>query len=297
MSYRSLLVAGCLAIPTLLGAQATEPSFQAVSIRKAPPAPCPPTVLCIGAPGPSTAPGALNYLPGGRMEVHNATLESLVRVAFGLEQFDRSAGIIDTGRLPSARVTRFDITAVSDREWTAVPAGQQIPAELRTMLRQLLEARFGLKTRMETKKVTVRAARLKAAEPGPGLVRASGGCLGPFTTPVSSGAIAPPAPCAFHADSFKIDAGSVTMPEVVSLLGRLAGMGTRVLVDETGLSGRWDIHLDMAQGAPRSGRGGNGDPEARSRDGIAKQLGLTIVDTSKPMATLVIEHAENPQED
>ena len=50
MSCRVLLTAGCLAIPILLGAQAsTEPSFQLVSIRRTPPAACPPQALCIGA--------------------------------------------------------------------------------------------------------------------------------------------------------------------------------------------------------------------------------------------------------
>ena len=153
--HRWMMIAGCLTVPILLGAQEAGPSFQLVSIRRLPPAPCPPQELCIGAVGPSTAPSSMEFLPGGRLEVRNGTLESLVRVAFGIEQFDARAGMVDTGRLPSARVTRFDITAISDREWTVGPPGQPVPPELRGMLRQLLETRFKLKTRTETKKVEV----------------------------------------------------------------------------------------------------------------------------------------------
>jgi uncharacterized protein (TIGR03435 family) len=293
MSYRLLLVASCLAIPTFLGAQATEPSFQVVSIRKAQSAPCPPTVLCVGAVGPSTVPTTMDFLAGGRFEVRNATLENLVRVAFGFEQFDRRAGMVDMGRLPSARVTRFDITAVADHEWTTPPPGQQAPAELRTMLRRLLEARFDLKTRTVTKKVDVAVARLKADAPGPGLVRSASDCLGPFTAPPLSGG--GPSTCPFRADRQRVDAGSMTMPELISLLGRLPGMSTRALVDDTGLSGRWDLHFDLQSVARPPG--GGGALESKMRDAISKQLGLMIVNTSMAMPVLKIEHAENPQED
>jgi uncharacterized protein (TIGR03435 family) len=293
--HHAMLVVGCLMIPILLGAQVLEPSFQLVSIRRAQPAPCPPQVLCIGAVGPSTAPSTMQFLPGGRLEVRNATLESLVRVAFGLEQFDPRAGMVDTSRLPSARVTRFDITAIGDREWTAVSPGQ-VPPELRVMLRQLLETRFKLKTRSETKKVDVGAARLVANQPGPGLVRASGDCLGPFTSPPLSGAAAPL--CPFRRDLQRIEAGSITMSEVMSLLSRLPGMSTRVLVDDTGLPGRWDVHFDLADVYPRTYVGGSPEmAEKKTRDALSKQLGIRIVKASIPMATVKIEHAENPQED
>jgi uncharacterized protein (TIGR03435 family) len=289
-----MMIAGCLMVPILLAAQEVEPSFQLVSIRRVPPAPCPPRELCIGAVGPSTAPSTMEFLPGGRLEIRNGTIESLVRVAFGLEQFDARAGIVDTGRLPSARVTRFDITAISDREWAATPAGQSVPTELRSMLRQLLETRFKLKTRAETKKVDVRAVRLVGAEPGPGLVRARSDCLGPYTFPLLSDGPVPPA-CPFRRDGQRIEAGSLTMSEVMWVLAGLPGMNTRVLVDDTGLSGRWDLQFHVADVRPQTSLVSN--PEKWTREAIAKQLGLEIVNTSRPMATVKIEYAENPEED
>jgi uncharacterized protein (TIGR03435 family) len=298
MAFRVLLTAGCLAIPILLGAQAsTEPSFQLVSIRRTPPAACPPQALCIGAIGPSSAPATMNFLDGGRFEARNESIESLVRVAFGLEQFGPRSGLIDTGALPSMRVTRFDITAIADREWTVPPAGRQVPPELRVMLRRLLETRFKLRTRMQTKKVDVAAVRRKDASPGPGLTRSAGNCLGPFTAPAATSGAAVPA-CAFRVDSQRLDAGSLTMPEVVTMLGRLmSGMLTRPLVDDTGLSGRWDVHVDMSQATQKPAGVFVTQAAGILRDSILDQLGLKIVNTAKPMETVKVEHAENPEED
>jgi len=261
VTARVLVVASLLASTVLLAQESPGTgSFQLVSIRKVPPAPCPPTELCFGAAGPSRNPSSISALPGGRFEARNQTLANLVRVAYRFEQIDPRAGMIDLGALPSARVTRFDVTAVSDREWTTPPSGEQVPSELRTLLRQLLETRFKLKTRIDTKKVDVTALRLIGSAPGPGLRRAASDCLGPFADPP----MAPDAtgrPCAYHADSRRLEAGSMTMVDFARLLVNVGGLTQRAaIVDETGLIGRrharrWRPYVVAAHAPLRGGRG------------------------------------------
>jgi len=311
VTARVLVVASLLASTGLLAEESSGPSFQLVSIRKVLAAPCPPQELCIGAAGPSRNPSSIGALAGGRFEARNQSLENLVRVAYGFEQIDPRHGMVDGGGLRSARVARFDITAVSDREWTTPPAGEQLPAEVRTMLRALLENRFKLKARLETKKVDVAALRLVGTEPGPGLRPAARDCLGPFTDPPADRRVSA---CDFHADWSRIEAGSMTIPEVAKLLLSVPGVTQRAaIVDQTGLRGRYDVALNIGGSTSFSRMIVNAESDAQGAltssvvtqdrrpiavlDALKKQLGLKLVNIKAEIPTLKIEHAENPQED
>jgi uncharacterized protein (TIGR03435 family) len=62
----------------------------------------------------------------------------------------------------------------------------------------------------------------------------------------------------------------------------------RFVVDQTGLSGRYDVTLSLdKQGEDR---------RDALRDALKMQLGLKLVKTSMPLPTLIIDHAEAPQE-
>ena len=62
----------------------------------------------------------------------------------------------------------------------------------------------------------------------------------------------------------------------------------RFIVDQTGLSGRYDVTLSLnAQGEDR---------RDALRDALKTQLGLKLVKTRVPLPTLIIEHAEAPAE-
>jgi len=272
--------------------------------------------LCFGGSAPSRNPSSISALPGGRFEARNQTIENLVRVAYGFEQVDPRHGVVDGGALPSARVTRFDVTAVSDREWTNPPAGRQVPTELRTLLRELLENRFKLKARLETKNVDVAALRLARSTPGPGLRRAASECAGPYADPPIDGSAPAPA-CLYHVDSRRVEAGAMTMAEVAKFLQSVPGLTLRAaIVDQTGLAGRYDVALDIggpinarrrmpvdvesAAGARGTLLGSDLDMERRPiavREALEKQLGLKLVNTKAEIPVLRIEHAENPEED
>ena len=121
----------------------------------------------------------VTVLPGGRFEARNQTLENLVRLAYGFERLNPH----DTVKTPAfsswIAADEFDVTATMDGEWTTPPAGETVPTELRGLLRTLLEDRFDLKARVETRPVSVYALRLanQAGSPGPGLRPAANDCL------------------------------------------------------------------------------------------------------------------------
>jgi uncharacterized protein (TIGR03435 family) len=306
MAYRLAFAAGWLAIPFLLGAQAAQPSLELVSIRRA------------GGAANGARP-SLNVLPGGRFEARNQTIENLVRVAFGFEDGDSGSGTVETGTTTTGvgvvRFALFDITAVADREWISQPPPEKVPPELRTILRQLLETRFKLKTRIETKKRSVAALRLAGVEPGPGLRSARATCLGPFNRDPAA-ALAMPS-CPYRFDARGIEAGSVTMPEVASLLLKVDDLvNNTVIVDDTGLTGRWNMTLEFFDASSPRRMLGDASSGGISRDGLrpadpaeelsgrsakraalAKQLGLKIVQTKQSVRVLRILHAEAPPED
>ena len=86
---------------------------------------------------PSPSPSTVSVLPGGRFEARNQTFENLARLAFGFEGVDPRNGMVDTPRFFWPENDRFDVTAVSDREWSTPPPGERVPPEshyLRTAL-------------------------------------------------------------------------------------------------------------------------------------------------------------------
>jgi uncharacterized protein (TIGR03435 family) len=299
-------------------AQQDAPSFQFVSIRIVP-STCPAGVVCIGEGGriPSTAPQSVSVLPGGRFEARNQTFENLARIAFGFEGVDPRQGIVETPRFFFPGRERFDITAVTDQEWSAPPPGELMPAELRPMLRSLLEERFQMQARLETKRVDVYAVRLanEHGEPGPRLRPSTGECLGPYTDPPRDEALSAPA-CPFTLEPNRVEAGAVTMAEVARIISRIQGFQLdRVVVDGTGMEGRYDLELsiDLPTPVPSPFTAGgaasaDGTPvfdqirlsdrrPLAIREALREQLGLTLERARLPIPTLRIERAKKPEED
>jgi uncharacterized protein (TIGR03435 family) len=154
----------------------------------------------------------------------NATLSALIQSAYGILLNDRLVGG------PSwVRTARFDVNA---------KARQALPREqLRVMAQRLLEDRFGLVLTREQRQQEVYRLRVARADgrTGPDLRRAAEDCLEkpfPPTAPRSSTGAAPS------------DWGWCTT------IGLMATGWSRTLglavVDQTGLSGRWDFSLAFA---------------------------------------------------
>ena len=223
---------------------------------------------------------------GGRYEVKNATMVDLIRIAYSFDPDKVLGG-------PSwLEMDRFDVIA-------KVPP-ETMPETRNMMLQSLLEDRFKLKVRKETKPLLTYALtagkkpQLKEAdgkeEPGCRPQAASG--------PPSEGTI-----------QLFMDDGS-GRPTMISLgpggtihyvcrnmtmavfAARLRGMfgasvGANDVLDETGLKGNWnfDVKWSFLMGA----MGANAGERISMFDAVEKQLGLKLEERQVPTPVIVVE--------
>jgi uncharacterized protein (TIGR03435 family) len=278
--------AGALCLAVTLSAAQAAAEFEVVSVRRSVALPAP-------VPGTRAARGGFVVLPDGRFEARGETLVNLARVAFGFDHVDPNRGVVQAN-VDWYWEDRFDITAEGGHPWTTPPPGTTVPAELRTMLRSLLEERFAMKARVETKTVDVIAVRLSKSELGPGLRPSTAECLGPFTAALP-GEARPRPRCAFTNDRGLIEAQAVTMQDVLLLIAQAPGFivfsldGHRPLVDQTRLPGAFDLSFKAPSGVGREG--------AEFKREIEYQLGLRLAPARAPIPTLIIERARKPQQD
>jgi uncharacterized protein (TIGR03435 family) len=87
------------------------------------------------------------------------------------------------------------------------------------------------------------------------------------------------------------------------LANSLAAQVGRVVVDQTGLKGRWDFELAFAPEPPVINLPPDPSAEPPIADGpsvftaIQEKLGLKLVSTKGPVDVVVIDGAERPTED
>jgi uncharacterized protein (TIGR03435 family) len=179
---------------------------------------------------------------------------------------------------------RFDIEAKVD-EATAVQMERLGPEERSQMKRQLIEQllsdRFKLAVHWETKELPVYA-----------LVRAKGGeKLTPTTdTSGSSGTSSNPG---------RLKASGITMARLAetltSILNREVG---RVVVDRTGLEGRYNFTLEWSplDGSSSSAANGSQGSGPSIFTALEEQLGLKLESGKGPVKILVIDRVEQPSE-
>ena len=238
-------------------------------------------------------------LPGGRFEARRQTLAELARVAFGFDP----VGVVEA---PDSWQwnDRFDITAKANREWTRPAAGARVPSELPDMLSKLLQERFELKARVETRKARVTALRLTRpdGERSPGLRPSTGNCVGQSAeAPEASRPEAPKCLSTLARD--RLEASAVTMREVAGLIARLEGLlweqgSYPVVVDQTGLSGKYDVVLSIPPVPTElTGRGNTDRRSIAISRALDSQLGLKLEPARAAIPTLIIEKARKPRED
>jgi uncharacterized protein (TIGR03435 family) len=161
------------------------------------------------------------------------------------------------------------------------------------MLQKLLEDRFQLKIHRETHQLPVYV--LTVAKGGPKVsATKEGGCA-----PLDLNHMQPPAPGPVRCGSGSVR-GSAARTIVEShgqTLTALAAQGfhadlDRPVIDQTGLTGMFDIHLEFARdGAPAS------DLTAPSLfTAVQEQLGLKLTPDQGPVEVLVIDRLERPSE-
>ena len=239
--------------------------------------------------------GIIGVQPG-RLRVVGASLAELAAAASGLRP-DQIIGA--DGWMTSAR---YDIIAT-------LPAGTPLPA-VRDMLRALIEDRFALRSHRETRTLPVYTLRIARADGrlGPRLRRSGAECAPPIPPP---GVPMPPAPPPTSTEPIRALSGiaparcptmffsgmvSSRAAPLESLVGRLIELLRRPVIDETGLSGEFDVDLYYQSGvSPGGDTGLDGSAPALSA-ALQEQLGLRLQGGRGPVEVLVFDAAAAPRE-
>jgi uncharacterized protein (TIGR03435 family) len=207
---------------------------------------------------------------GGRYTVSNYTLRSLIAAAFVRPQVNPD--FLIAGGPKWIDSDRFDVDARAADEF---PTGEDGPAApRRLMLQALLEDRFKLQVHHEARQGPVYAllfARNDRA-PGPNFHRSSIDCAAP--PPGTRG-------CTARIGPGRIAAAGTTVAQFANLLPRFVD---RVVIDSTGLMGRYDLELKWTPGGAV--------PSLLTA--LQEQLGLQLQSQTGPIDTLVIDHVEKP---
>ena len=215
----------------------------------------------------------MQMAPGGRFIAKGLTLRLLMQQAYGVRDFQI------TGAPAWASTDRYEINAKAE--------GGDIGRDaIRPLLQSLLEERFQLKMRRETKDAPV--YELVTAKGGPKLKASEAG---------------------EGRDQVRMGRGFVQAQSatVASLANVLANQLGRSVVDKTGLTGRYDFKLEwtpdesqnalvreMRPDAPPAAPLDSAGPSIFTA--LQEQLGLKLDNGKGPVEVLVIEKVEKPSE-
>ncbi len=208
------------------------------------------------------------HTSGIRLYIENETMEDLLSLAYGInrKQIANAPDWFST--------TRFDIQGAAD-----VPGIPSVPQQAE-MVRGLLEERFALKLHHDQREMT----RI--------LVTVARG--GPKFSPTKSIEYLPDETC--NGDGGNVIECRFTAVPMEGFAELLRYFLDRPIVDQTGLTGRYDFILKWArQDAPA-----NPDTAAVSVPGLftamQEQIGLKAESSKGPTEVLIIEHAEKPSD-
>lgn len=239
------------------------------------------------------------FQPGGRFLARNMTLRSLVGIAYGTPQ-----------PLPSFRVVGgpawidsdgFDIEAKAVGDFQETQGGPGFSNSGELMLRTLLADRFHLKAHTETRDLPIYAlvqARSNGSL-GPRLSRSNVDCDAAVAAAVAARAAgATPSPADRPVCAFRGFTGSgVTLGQLSAVLTPLL---QRVVLDRTGLSGRFDVDLALTSEQLRRPDAPGGSDASLDSPSIfttlQEQLGLKLESTKGPVEVVLIDLAEHPTE-
>jgi uncharacterized protein (TIGR03435 family) len=198
----------------------------------------------------------------GRLSVQTATLQDLIDAAYGIEGYQVSGG-------PAwVNSVRFAVEAKS-----AESANRE---QLLLMLRPLLTDRFQLSFHRETRQLAVYA--LVVAKNGPKFQRVKTGTESARTKTNRLGR-------------------NVDLAWFARFLTRFGS--DKPVIDKTGLTGNFDLDLDMDKILMPAAEAAGGNPSSEAVfegmvNALNDQLGLKLVSTKAPIEVFVIDHAERP---
>ena len=259
--------------PSLQGAEpAKKWSYDAVSVK----------------PNKSGTDGLLTMMRGDVYSGNNMRIINLVSQAYGIKQ-DLISGM--PGWTDGAH---FDVEAKmspEDAEAFNKLTLEERKAVSRILLLGILEERFHLKAHVETKQLPV--YDLVIAKGGLKMKATPEGDTDPNAIKGTDGKAL--------RGLLRSQDGMLTDQriEISSFVGQLTNMVHRMVIDKTGLKGRFDFTLKYApdRDAPAGAdKGGPQDDAPSIFTALEEQLGLKLQPDKGPVDTVVIDHVEQPTE-
>jgi uncharacterized protein (TIGR03435 family) len=279
---------GVLGIPqthaqTPASTSGPAPAFEVASIKPA---------------KPGTNGIMLRIKPGAQFTANNVTIKMLMEEAYDIKDSQLS------GAPPWFESEHYDIDAKPEESVGAaldkLPPDQR-KAQMMKMLQSLLEERLKLSLEHETKDLPIYA--LIVAKGGPKLKTSEFKPSDkPANVPPQPNAGAPPPGGIWISGPGHLTSTGIELSAFATVLSRVGDLG-RVVVDKTGLTGRYDFTLQWTpdQGPMSSGPSAGSAPPPESAGAslftaIQEQLGLKLEAQKAPMPFLVIKHVEKPSE-
>jgi uncharacterized protein (TIGR03435 family) len=285
-----LLLAGSLAPRWIAFAQPPRLAFEVTSIK---PNSIVIEIVKLGPPA------------GGRFTATNVSLKMLVMRAWKVKNFEISGG---PGWIDS---DRYDVAATAAESNIA-------EYQFKAMLQALIRDRFKFAAHRESREMPIYA--LLAVGNGSKLPAATGNCVvslpnsppppppapGQAEAPIKGASQPPPVLCGgFLMDGSRLEGRKISMAQFTGALSNMLG---RSVIDKTGYTGTFDVHLEfMPEGIAPLGGGGFGAPVGPAADAggadsfrpsfftaVQQQLGLRLESQKGPVEVLVIDHAEKP---
>jgi uncharacterized protein (TIGR03435 family) len=267
--------------PFLERAQAPTPSFEVASIK----------------PSKPDSPGVmLRITPGGKLSAQNVTLKMLTEEAYDVKdsQISQAPPWFDSDHYDIEAKPEDAVAAAMDK----LPPDQR-KTQLMQMVQGLLADRFKLQVGHDTKDFPVYA--LVVAKNGPKLK------VSDFKPPDHPADLPPPAKGGAPSPGGiwmqgpgNLTSTGIDLKVFATVLSRMGDLG-RIVVDKTGLTGRYDFTLkwtpdnqQQAQAGPPPAAPSPESSGASLFTAIQEQLGLKLEPQKAPMDVLVIQHVEKP---
>jgi uncharacterized protein (TIGR03435 family) len=245
-------------------------------------------------PSDCAGPGGSVELPPGRLYMNCQTLMALITRAYamyGNARFNPNFLSVRIEGGPgwiSSDSDRFEINAKAD----GTPSLEMMDGP---MLQALLEDRFKLKIHRETREVPV--YELTVAKGGIKMQRVEDGSCVPVNPaqPLSgtdgkplcnTGSVGRSGP---NGEIQDMDLRAISIGEFLNQLPRF--LDQRSVIDKTGLTGRFHIHLEFLRDLTTSD-----NPAPSIFAAVQQQLGLRLDQAKGPGEFLVIDHVERPTE-
>jgi len=235
--------------------------------------------------------GGANPPHSGLLNLSNITVDNLLEMAYGILPFQMSV-------LPDwNRRTMFNVQAKSDPsvdEKLTKLDDKDARLEKQHMLQALLAERFNLKIHWETRQGPV--YDLVVAKSGPKL-HAAGSMLPTADELKTFGDRKIPDLYQYQHGGeddrrgYEFIAHECSIQSLVELFSMM--LGTNV-VDETGLTGKYDFVLQYHGRTPDDINGDDPTLWPPLTDAVQDQLGLKLVPAKGPIQVLVIDHIEKP---